>query len=232
VTGRGKSCYCWNLNNTKAGEQYEGEYTCLPILNEVLDGRTVWFCPEGELTAGPGSPIRGKVWPVPEGHPQSRFRAFRSLAGAAEEKIRWFLESGGGRWRKAFDLAWEGKPAEYVDEIKRQNFFTAPVDPYRRAVVSLFHTRLSVARATREGTVTPGLPPDFDELGSETCRDMAACFRFPLPADLRARLEATRSEHVHDVMDRLRADRDRELREWADETEPTSPETPESKGDG
>ncbi len=224
-TGRTNSCFNYNLNNTKAGEQYEGEYTCLPLLNEreMRGGemKTIWYTATAELEFYGGPVKKGTERPLPPGHPQSRFRAFRSLAGAANEKIRWFLESGNGRWRNAFDLAWRGLPGEYVDELKLQNFFTAQLEPYRRAVISLFQMRLPLARSTREGQASPPEP----ELSVELCHDMAACHRFELPPELRAGLRVQQATHVDFALDLSREQRDTDIAELD-----TDPATPEAKG--
>lgn len=201
-TGHFKSCWGNNAGNIKAGARWEGMYQCIK-LNEILDGKTIWFAPEGELD-GKDGPVKGKHWPVPEGHPQTRMRAYGTLATGVEDKIDFLLDP---RWLPALQLALVGNPAAYVDAIADRGYFTANRDPYRRAVVSLAQKYLPVAVATREAVAVPPLPPDDLEL----CRDMAACHRFELPDWLRAKIEVAQAEHVDFVMDLVRADRDKEI---------------------
>lgn len=201
-TGHFKSCWCNNAGNIKAGEKWAGKYTAIK-LNEVLNGQTVWFAPEGELESKYGA-IKGKLWPVPEGHPQTRMRAYETLAGGVEDKIR-FLASP--YWRPALDLALEGNAGGYVESIRARNYFTAALDPYRRAVISLAQKYLPVAVSTREQEASPKIEDDSDEL----CRDMAACMRFDLPDWLAARVTVHQAEHVDFALDVVRADRDKEI---------------------
>lgn len=203
-TGHFKSCYNWNAGNVKSGEQYVGLFTCFPMLNEVIQGRTVWFCPEGELEGGPGTPVKGKHWPVPDGHPQSRFRAYLSLSSGIEDKIRFLA---GPHWKPALDKAMVGDAAGYVETVRALGYFTAPLAPYQRAVVSLAQKYLPVAIATREAVAVPPLPPDDLEL----CRDMAACIRFELPAELAAKVRIGQADHADFALDLVRQARDEEI---------------------
>lgn len=199
-----KTIYCNAPGNIKSGSEYEGLFTCFPILNEIIDGKTVYFTAEGELEGGPGTPVKGKRWPVPDGHPQSRFRAYTTLASGIEDKIR-FLSTP--NWRPALDQALKGNPDAYVRAIKARRYFTANVDKYSSAVVQLAQKYLPVAIATREQVAAPPLPPDSDEL----CRDMLDCFRLELPPELKARLRIHQAEHVDFALDVARADRDKEI---------------------
>ena len=202
-TGHFKSCWNNNAGNIKAGELYEGLYTCIK-LNEVLGGRTVWFSPTGELD-GKDGPIKGKEWDVPPGHPQTRMRAYLSLAGGIEDKIRFLFKA---HWRPALEIAWDGDAAAYVEAIRSRGYFTAALEPYRRAVVQLTQKYLPVAEATRRVQPAPPLPPDSDE----TCRDIAACHRFELPADLAARVRIHQADHIDFALDLVKAARDEELK--------------------
>jgi hypothetical protein len=168
-TGHFKSCWNHNAGNIKAGQMYEGLYCCIK-LNEVLGGRTIWFDPRGQLDGRDG-PIKGPVYDIPPGHPQTRMRAYLSLAGGVEDKIRFLLKD---RWRDALEMAWDGDPAAYVDAIRERGYFTAALEPYRRAVVSLTQKYLPIAEATGKLIVTPKLEPDSEEL----CGDIAVCNRF------------------------------------------------------
>lgn len=197
-----KSCWNNNAGNIKAGELYEGLYTCIK-LNEVLGGRTIWFAPEGELD-GKDGPIKGKTWEVPPGHPQTRMRAYLSLAGGIEDKIRFLFRE---HWRPALERAWDGDAGGYIEAIKERGYFTAPLGPYLNSVLQLVQKYLPVARATTLVQPSPKPEPDSDEL----CRDMTACHRFELPPELVARIRVQQAEHVDDALAAVRADRDKEV---------------------
>lgn len=201
-TGHFKSCWNHNAGNIKASDRYDGFFTCI-TLNEVLNGKLVWFAPEGEFASKDG-PVVGRAWPVPDGHPQTRMRAYAVLADGVADKVRFLT---GGRWERALRAALAGNPALYCDELKAQVYFTAALEPYRRAVVQLTAKYLPVARATAAMQPAPPLPPDDDAL----CRDMAACFRFELPPELAARVRIGQAEHVDFALDLVRADRDRDI---------------------
>ncbi len=203
-TGHFRSMYNWNCGNIKSSEDYAGLFTCFPILNEIFDGHTRWYTPEGELTAGPGSPLKGKPWAVPPGEPMSRFRAYETLASGIQDKIK-FLSTP--HWMPALQWALEGNAFEYVAAIKARNYMTANLAPYQRAVVQLTEKYLPVARAT--SVMAP--PPPFPEDSPELCHDIAACFRFELPPELAARIRVQQSEHVDDALEQARKARDEEI---------------------
>lgn len=145
----GPSCFCFNFGNVKAGEAWEGSYTCI-TLNEYLvrDGKRVlvWFAPEGELTArpGPGSRIKAFVpFGVPPGHPQTRMRAFSTAADGIAAKIAFLRQP---HFARAWAALMRGDAAAYVAEIHAQRYFTADFEPYQRAVVSLAKTFLPIAQ--------------------------------------------------------------------------------------
>lgn len=208
-TGNMASCWNHNVGNIKAGEKYEGFYTCIR-LNELLNGVYVWFSPEGREEPK-GNVV--KTHDVPPGHPQTRMRAYASLARGIEDKIR-FLSAP--HWKAAFDFALRGDPNGYVRAIRALGYFTAQLDPYERAVVSLTYKYLPVA----EGVVaTPTEPIESDE---QLCRDMSECLRTELPDWLRARVNV----HVATLgldWDEQRLERDKSLHEK--DTDPMLPET-------
>lgn len=203
-TGHFKSCWNYGVGNIKAGEKYSGLYTCIK-LNEVIGGRTIWFSPLGELD-GKDGPVKGKTWPVPEGHPQTRMRAYNDLIAAERGKMGFLAEK---RWRPSLDRALAGDAAGYVEVVRVAGYFTAPLLPYQRSVVSLTAKYLPVAEATEAQQPAP--PVDDDDL--QLCEDMAECFRFELPDWLRVRLALLRAQHIDDTMDQVRRDRDRDIAE-------------------
>jgi len=120
-TGRWQKLICQNWGNIKASLAYNGLVMYMRC-NEILNGKLEWFDP----------------W-----HPQTRFRAFETAAGGAEQYLRFLgLATRGvglpNRYQAAFDAAEGGDPVGMVDELARAGYFTANVDLYRRAVVSMF----------------------------------------------------------------------------------------------
>jgi len=142
-TGRWTQMWCSNWGNIKAGETYSGMFTCI-TLNEVLNGKVVWFAPEGQLTAAPsrGGTLIGAPMPVPDGHPQTRMRAYANEFDGVDGYVSFVA---GGRYAAAWKLLLAGDAAGYVHALKAAGYFTADEVTYARGVVSLrneFLTRL------------------------------------------------------------------------------------------
>jgi hypothetical protein len=204
-TGHFRSCWNYNAGNIKAGTKYQGEY-CTIKLNEVIGGKTIWFAPNGEL-AGKDGPVKlGTEMPVPPGHPQTRMRAYGTLSGGVTDKIKFLT---GAHWVEALKLALAGDPAGYVAAVREAGYFTALLEPYQRAVVSLTAKYLPVAQATANVQPAPPVPDDDDQL----CADIAACHRFELPHELAARIRVQQDEHIEDALALARSDRDRDVSE-------------------
>lgn len=139
-TGRWKACHNFNVGNIKAGPKYEGQYTAFSC-NEVLNGKTRWFSPEGE-TDGEDHLI-GFGYDVPPGHPQTRFRAYANIYDGTLDYVSVLQARFSGAW-PALE---QGAAFEFVMALKMQGYFTADVAPYLRAVESLQREFLSVASA-------------------------------------------------------------------------------------
>lgn len=122
----------WNFGNVKASEKYEGLFTCI-TLNEVLNGRVIWFAPEAQLTAKNGQWLE-PIYRVPDGHPQTRMRAFSSAADGALAYVRFVA---GGRYAKAWERLLAGDAVAYVHELKAAKYFTADEATYARTTLSL-----------------------------------------------------------------------------------------------
>jgi hypothetical protein len=125
-SGRWKSMHCWNFGNVKASANYEWLY-CQFRCNEVIGGKVVWFDPP---------------------HPQCNFRAFTNIDAGALDHIR-FL-SGLKRYQLAWNAAKSGDPSRFVSALKAAGYFTASVEPYRKAVVSLFNEHLRLLSGSGE----------------------------------------------------------------------------------
>jgi hypothetical protein len=133
-TGEWRSCWNFNLGNVKASPSWEGSYTCLTNVWEVLKGVTRWFSPRGE-TDGKSGPLKGDEWAVPPGHPQTRFRAFATL----EEGLAGFVEKMTGRYRPSFDVLLGGGSTDaFIAQLKRQSYFTGDLSKYQSGVRKLY----------------------------------------------------------------------------------------------
>ena len=141
-TGRWTAIWNDNWGNIKAGENFEGQYTCI-LLNEVLKGKVVWFKPEGELVGGPTSALKGAPIPVPEGHPQTRMRAYANEFDGADSYVEFVAN---GRYKAAWAALLQGDAGEYVHRLKMAGYFTADESTYRKGVESLFREMLSRVR--------------------------------------------------------------------------------------
>lgn len=154
-TGRWRKIHCFNFGNIKAGQKWSGMYTCI-LLNEVLGGKVVWFAPEGQLAAGPGSSIIGTHYPTPKpgtpqtlwpfepeqgyGHPQTRMRAYANKYDGAYDYVDFV---SGGRYAPAFPFLLAGDEARWVHAIKQLGYFTADEGLYLKGVASLKHEFLA-----------------------------------------------------------------------------------------
>jgi hypothetical protein len=135
-TGRYKAIWNDNFGNVKAGETYQGMFTCI-TLNEVLrrNGKdiVVWFAPEGELT-GKGGKLVGQPIPVPDGHPQTRMRAYANEFDGAFSYIDVMAD---GHFAGAFQRMLVGDGAGMVHQMKLAHYFTADEAAYAKGVLSI-----------------------------------------------------------------------------------------------
>lgn len=124
----------WNHNwgNTKANETDAGSY-CSYACSERLSSGLVWFIPEGELDRKDGTVI-GKVWLVPPGHPQTRFRAY---AGAVEGAIRYLELVSSAPRRDSWDMLLLGDEIAYTRALAAEGYLAADEATYTRGIASL-----------------------------------------------------------------------------------------------
>lgn len=151
---RWKSIHGHNFSNVKASAKYAGLYSCYRC-NEKLDGVWKFFLPEGELVGDFTTPLKGPPLPVPEGHVQTRFRAFANVNAGALDHMQLVKR----KWPEAWTAARGGDVAGFVRELRQRNFFTADVDPYLKAVSSLSREFLPLCRSF---TATFPEPPADD----------------------------------------------------------------------
>lgn len=156
-TGRWKAIWNSNWGNVKAPDSYQGMFTCI-TLNEVLvrQGKRVlvWFAPEGELTGNPakGGKLIGRPLPVPDGHPQTRMKAFANRYDGALSYVHFVA---GGHYREAWRKLLTGDARGYVHALKAAKYFTADEGPYADGVVSL--QREMLGRVRNEPVDAPDL---------------------------------------------------------------------------
>ncbi len=144
-TGRWTQIWQANWGNIKAGSEYSGMFTCI-TLNEVLNGKIVWFAPEGQLSAAPsnGGKLVGAPLPVPDGHPQTRMRAYANEYDGADSYVDFVA---GGRYKAAWAKLLVGDALGYVRALKVAGYFTADEALYARGVVALHKEMLARIRS-------------------------------------------------------------------------------------
>jgi hypothetical protein len=143
-TGRWQYIFGDNDGNVKAAPDYRGMFTCIP-LNEVLGGKVVWFAPEGQLTASPanGGILVGAPIAVPDGHPQTRMRAFANHWDGWDCYVEFVKTHYAQAWARLI----AGDAVGYVHALKLSHYFTADEAPYARGVVALQREFLARLRA-------------------------------------------------------------------------------------
>ncbi len=139
-TGNWKSLHWNNFGNAKAGPQYEGFYTQFRC-NEVIKGETIWFDPPD---------------------PQCNFRAHETAADGAFAHIKFLKKT---QYAKAWTYLVAGDARGFVCALKQAMYFTALLEPYVRAVVSLYRKYLPVCAAelTKTDAEPATLAPQDEE---------------------------------------------------------------------
>ena len=112
-TGHWASMWNFNWGNVKMPSTADGDY-CQFRCNEIIGGKVVWFDPP---------------------HPQTSFRAYASAADGAIEQVKFLAERP--RYAEAWRRCISGDSAGFVRALASAGYFTANVDAYERAVVSL-----------------------------------------------------------------------------------------------
>ncbi|HVR19918.1 MAG TPA: hypothetical protein VMS65_09480 [Polyangiaceae bacterium] len=168
-TSRWQALFNHDWGNVKATETYAGTYSCYACCEALPSGLT-WFIPEGELDAKGGCVV-GKVWLVPPGHPQTRFRAYESALDGAIAYLELFAS---GRYGDAWQWLQLGDAVGTVHALKRKGYFAGDEMTYARALVDLkeeFDRRLEGLRTVEVGVpnrddVQALLAPDPDFLAT------------------------------------------------------------------
>lgn len=121
------SIYNNNLGNERPGSDYDGDVCQYPG-NEIIGGKVVAFKPPGPL---------------------STFRSFRTLAEGCVGSIRFLAHST--RYHQAWLRLLAGDPSGYVQAAKAAGYFTGALEPYEKAVRSIFLKVLPIARRVLAG---------------------------------------------------------------------------------
>lgn len=116
-TGRGKFMHNYNCGNVKATSAWTGDYTYFAC-NEIINGKIVWFYPDD---------------------PGCKFRAFNSL----DEGVASYLDILYGRFGGAWPAVISGNVSDFVHLLKKQRYFTANEESYRKTSQSLFDEFMS-----------------------------------------------------------------------------------------
>jgi hypothetical protein len=120
-TGRGKSCFAWNLGNARPPTTRSDALCCqLTRVSEILDGKEYFFLP----------PSRG-----------STFRAFESLDQGAD----FYLNLLHSRFAVAWSAVLRGDPAGYTAALYQAHYFTADTAAYGRTMQALFEEFKNIA---------------------------------------------------------------------------------------
>lgn len=162
---RFKSCHNNCFTNAKAGESYEGFFQNYKCNEQVKPGDWRWYVPEGELVGRFGSALKYAPLSVPDGHPQTRFRAFQHASGGAIDHL--LLQKR--RYPEAYEAAKLGDVAGHVHGLKVRGFFTADEAPYLKMESGLYREFLPLCVDTTRDTIAP--PPEDDH--ETLCAGMA-----------------------------------------------------------
>lgn len=120
-TGHWEFLWNWNFGNSKAGEKTEGLFMNLRNVREVdRDGKEHWYNPDGEIDDRDGEPV-GERYPVPPGHPATRFRAYET----AEKGMVDWLALLSSRFPNSWAAALAGAtPTEYARALKSERYYS------------------------------------------------------------------------------------------------------------
>lgn len=140
-SGRLRSCHNFCLTNIKAGTTYQGYFTCYKCNEQLKDGWH-WYVPAGELAGGYGTPLKGTPLAVPDGHPQTRFRAYLNADAGALDHLQLVKR----KFPEAWTAARAGDVVGFVHGLKQRGFFTADEAPYLRGVTGLVHEFLPLCQ--------------------------------------------------------------------------------------
>ena len=138
-TGWWKYCHNFNFGNAKSVEGDNFDYTFFSC-NEDLP---IQLALKLEAASTPEAPCKitqsypqenlDTIWFYPD-HPGCRFRAFANITTGMEAYLAMLMK----RFAKAWPAAEKGDPRGFVQALKAEGYFTAPLGPYETSVVEIF----------------------------------------------------------------------------------------------
>lgn len=189
-TGHGKAMHNFNVGNVKSrvGDGYSWQFfACNEIFSEAQALAYVKAAKRRteDLTA-PGviHPTRqmdavitssytdktgrkvAVVWFYPD-NPACRFRAFETL----DEGTLDHLQILSKRFASAWPFILSGDPVAFVQHLKAQDYFTAAIEPYQKAVVQLYHQFLKLDLPLEAPLPHP--PPSVPDAPTPSAEDQA-----------------------------------------------------------
>lgn len=203
--GRWKSLHNFCFTNAKASATYVGLFQCYRCNEQLKDGWH-WYVPEGELVGGFGTGPKGKPLAVPDGHPQTRFRAFANINAGALDHMQLVKR----KWPEAWTAARGGDVAGFVHGLKARNFFTADEAPYLKAVASLTREFLPLAKAL---LAADSAPPHIEQVTEEEICQGLACVAPDPERYLHTEAVVAAMSSMEGVWDAIRNERNAAMRE-------------------
>jgi len=135
-TGWGKSMYCYNLGNVKAGIVAKNYcyYACSEILSNETVNRWIKQDPKTAVLVRKIGNSRSEVRFYPE-NICCKFKAFETLEAGVSD----FLEVLYNRFAFAWLYVCKGNPAGYAHALKQAHYYTADEVIYTKALVGVFN---------------------------------------------------------------------------------------------
>jgi len=167
-TGRGNSCWNFNLGNKRAvdGERYTELAAAWECGSHIPPGaREIPKPPGGECPAG-------ELYYLPS---NQRFAAYDTLLEGAAGYVALLSRP---RYQGALMVALKGDAEGFARELKARGYFTADVGPYAAGLKSLKAEALRAAAAMP--SLPPGTPPPAPNFDSRHAIDTSG-FEPPLP---------------------------------------------------
>ena len=138
-TGWGRSMWCYNLGNVKAGRSWKGRYCyfkCNEVLSHEAAGRYARGDPDRTKITRIRSDGKSIIWFYPK-HACCKFRAFDTLEEGAVDHLT--LLKNHKNFSKAWGAVVAGDPELFCIKLRRAGYFTADLDRYTRAVTRCFY---------------------------------------------------------------------------------------------
>lgn len=168
-TGRGRSCFSWNLGNVKATPAWQGDY-CERYCNELLTEKQAADALSRAGAQADGTPdvilggaIGGlRITNFYPPNPASRFRAFDSLEDGALD----YLAILADRFASAWSYLEAGDADGFAYALHRARYFTADPKSYAAGLVSLAreYSHLTIDLSLPEADIAGRLAADQDAI--------------------------------------------------------------------